>query len=79
MARLNNPKAQQRKVDDWNARYPVGQAVNVRIDGGGTVQTKTRSPAELMSGHSAVIWLEGVSGCYLLSHVTAVEREAARG
>lgn len=77
MARLNDPKAQQRKVDDWNKRWPVGQTVTVRVDGGGTVQTTTRGPAELMCGHSPVIWLEGVSGCYLLSHVTAVEGEAA--
>lgn len=79
MARLNDPKVQQRKVDDWNERYPVGQAVNVRIDGGGTIQTKTRGPAELLCGHSAVIWLDGLLACVLLSRVTAVEEETAHG
>ena len=79
MARLNDPKAQQRKVDDWNERYQVGQAVNMRLDDGGTVQTKTSGPAEMLCGHSAVIWLEGVTGCFLLSRVTAVEKEVAHG
>jgi hypothetical protein len=31
--------------------------------------TRVKYPAELLSGHTAVIWLEGVSGCYLLSRV----------
>lgn len=72
MAKLNQSKAQQRKVDDWNARYPVGQAVTVRRDNGESVTTTTRSEAELLSGHSAVVWLEGISGCYLLERVTPV-------
>ncbi len=29
-----------------------------------------RSDAQVLSGHSAVIWLENVSGCYLLDRVT---------
>ncbi|MDP1611680.1 MAG: hypothetical protein Q8M11_11530, partial [Sulfuritalea sp.] len=33
-------------------------------------RTKTRSDAQVLSGHSAVIWLENVSGCYLLDRVT---------
>lgn len=77
MAMLNNPKAQQRAVDDWNERYPVGQAVAVRFDRGETRMTKTRAAAEMLSGHSAVIWLEGISGCYLLSRVTPVTEEVA--
>jgi len=77
MALLNRPKEAQRQVDKWNERYPVGQAVTVRLDNGKAIPTKTTSPAELLSGHSAVIWLEGISGCYLLSRVTPVAGEAA--
>ena len=72
MALLNKPKQAQRQVDRWNERYPVGQAVTVRRDNGATITTKTRSPAELLSGHSAVVWLDGISGCYLLNRVTPV-------
>lgn len=77
MAMLNKPKDQQRAVDDWNARYSVGQAVAVKRDTGEVVYTTTRSAAELLSGHSAVIWLEGIGGCYLLSRVTPVAEVAA--
>lgn len=79
MALLNKPKYAQRQVDNWNKHYPVGQAVTVRRDNGETMETKTRSPAELLSGHSAVVWLDGISGCYLLSRVAPVTEEAARG
>lgn len=77
MALLNRPKAEQRKVDEWNQRHPVGHAVTIRRDNGDTIITKTAAPAELLSGHSAVIWLEGISGCYLLCRVTPLAGEAA--
>lgn len=66
-----NTAALQRQCDAFNARYPVGHAVQVRMDCGDTVTTTTRSAAEVLSGHSAVIWLVGISGCYLLDRVTA--------
>ncbi|NIJ07201.1 hypothetical protein FHS31_000797 [Sphingomonas vulcanisoli] len=68
----------QQQCDDFNARYPVGQAVSMRHDAGDERVTKTRSKAEVLSGHAAVIWLEGVSGCYLLDRITPlVGQEAA--
>lgn len=62
----------QQACDDFNARYMVGTPVNLRRDNGDIVQTATRSPAEVLSGHSAVIWLDGVRGCYLLDRVTPI-------
>jgi hypothetical protein len=70
--RRPNPEKLQAQCDAFNAKYPVGQAVTVRRDGGDGVSTFTRSKAEVLSGHSAVIWLEGISGCYLLDRVTPV-------
>ena len=67
-----SPKQLKEQCDAFNARYPVGQRVTLRGDAGGGVSTVTRSPAQVLSGHSAVIWLEGVSGCYLLDRVTPV-------
>jgi hypothetical protein len=64
--------ALQEQCDRFNARYPVGQKVTVRKDDGEGVSTVTRSKAEVLSGHSAVIWLDGISGCYLLDRVTPV-------
>ena len=66
------PKSVQKKVDKWNAKYQVGQAVDLQKDGGEIVRTKTRSAAEVLGGHTAVIWLEGVTGCYMLDRAKAV-------
>jgi hypothetical protein len=74
-----NPAVLQRQCDLFNERYSVGQPVTVRKDGGEDFQTVTTSKAEVLSGHSAVIWLEGISGCYLLDRVTPVTGEVARG
>jgi hypothetical protein len=60
------------QCEAFNAKYPVGQKVSVRKDAGDGVITITRSKAEVLSGHSAVIWLEGISGCYLLDRVTPI-------
>jgi hypothetical protein len=62
----------QKQCDAFNARYPVGQRVSVRKDAGDGQLTTTRSKAEVLSGHSAVIWLDGISGCYLLDRVTPI-------
>jgi hypothetical protein len=53
----------------WNSIYPIGTIVNVTKDNGEVVRTKTRSKAELFNGRSAVIWLDGITGCYLLNRV----------
>ena len=54
----------------WNAANPVGTPVNVRMDCGEIRETVTRTGAQILSGHTAVIWLDGISGAYLLSRVT---------
>ncbi|GAC1042308.1 hypothetical protein thsrh120_23120 [Rhizobium sp. No.120] len=76
--RRPNPATLQAQCDAFNSRYPVGQTVSVRKDDGAGVLTVTRSKAEVLSGHSAVIWLEGISGCYLLDRVTPI-KDAAHG
>jgi hypothetical protein len=49
--------------------HPVGTTVTLRRDDGSTFDTRTRSSADLLGGHSWVIWLEGVRGCVLLERV----------
>jgi len=64
-------------VNQWNALYPIGTAVTVELDSGEIRSTTTRSNAQMLGaepsrndpGHTAVIWLEGFDGCYLLSRV----------
>ncbi|WP_232252421.1 hypothetical protein [Sphingomonas paucimobilis] len=59
----------QRQCDDFNAIWPVGQRVRVTKDDGSNIMTTTRSQAQVLSDHTAVIWLVGISGCYLLDRV----------
>lgn len=65
-------KAHQRKqqamVDAWT--HPEGTPVIFRKDDGSIVETKTRSGAWMLGGHSAVVMLDGISGCYSLERVT---------
>lgn len=67
----------QGQCDAFNSANPVGTAVTVELDGGEVRQTITTSPAQVLSGHSAVIWLQGICGCYLLERVTPVAAKAA--
>ncbi|MEX3960116.1 hypothetical protein [Trinickia sp. EG282A] len=61
----------ERVVADWNRRHGVGALVKYhRIIGEGEgVATKTRSEAWVSSGHTAVVMVEGVSGCVVLEAV----------
>ena len=65
----DSPEVMQGKVDAFNERKPVGTSVTVIGDLGEKFETKVKRPAEIMSGHSAVVWLEGISGCYMLDRV----------
>lgn len=63
----------QRACDEFNVKYPVGTAVRVKLDNGAikaTQETKTKSKAWMMGGHTAVVLLEGIPGAYALSRVT---------
>lgn len=68
-------EAEQKMVDDWNARFAVGQPVEVKRDNGDILVTKTRSNASMLGGHSPVIWVEGISACYSLNRVTPLKEE----
>jgi hypothetical protein len=55
----------------WNERFPVGTPVTYwpgRREGHGQLTT-TSSEAQLLGGHTPVVWLYDVSGCVALSHV----------
>ncbi|HGO6128480.1 TPA: hypothetical protein ACK3RK_007065 [Burkholderia cepacia] len=62
----------ERAVTDWNRQHGVGAFVKYhRIIGEGEgVATKTRSEAWVLSGHTAVVMVEGVSGCVALDAIT---------
>lgn len=63
-------KKLQAACDKFNAVHQVGAAVTVLLDDGEVRETVTTSEAQVLSGHSAVIWLKGIRGCYELARVT---------
>lgn len=68
----------QSQCDAFNAACEVGGRVAVKIDGTEKpLITTTRSEAQILSGHSAVVWMDGVSGCYNLTHVTPIPDKKA--
>lgn len=65
-------KLNQKYVDDWNAKYPEETPVEVTRDNGEVLKTVTKSGAQMLGGHTAVIWVKGISGCYDLRRVRPV-------
>lgn len=57
------------EINEWNHNHQVGCEVLVRLDDGSIKHTTTTSQAMVLSGHSSVIMLEGISGCYALDRV----------
>jgi hypothetical protein len=60
----------EREVAAFNRRFAVGDAVDYYevINLGQPQRLRTRTPAQILSGHTAVVWLEGKSGCVCCSH-----------
>jgi hypothetical protein len=62
--------AEQKKADAFNATHEVGATVYYHNDRGEIIHTTTRTRAEVLSGHTAVIWLDGVRGCVMVDRVS---------
>lgn len=43
----------------------------MKLDSGERRETRTMSDEQLLGGHTAVVWLEGIAGAYALERVTA--------
>ena len=69
----------ERKVEQWNAEVAVGDLVDyVSLIGAAPMRTATRTPAKVLGGHTAVVWLEDVSGCVGLDWCTPAPKEETR-
>lgn len=68
-------KKQSAMVNEWNRLHSVGTPViyykDNRAEPGN--ESKTRTPATLLGGHTAVVFVEGVAGCIALIHVEAIQ------
>lgn len=61
-------KKLQKQIDTFNAKYSVGDMVHVKT-GSGLRHVKLLTPANILGGHSAVAWFEGISGCYSIEGI----------
>jgi hypothetical protein len=68
--------SKQKIVDAFNAKNPVGTPVRywTGLKEGPGKESKTRSRAEILSGHTPVVWVENESGCICLTHVQVIRR-----
>jgi hypothetical protein len=76
--RIKTPEQLEQQVSNWNAAYPVGTRVyfdSVRRRQG---EFKTATPAEILGGHTAVVWLEGYTGCVALDALEPVAKAEAQ-
>ncbi|WP_405124290.1 hypothetical protein [Pseudomonas alloputida] len=69
----------QAQCNAWNRANPSGTLVAYEsIKGQGeTSRHTTIGEAMVLNGHSAVIWLQGKSGCVALDHCTPVQEAQA--
>lgn len=63
-------------ADEWNRLYPVGTPVTAypgcRPEDdphGDRLVTHTRNKAEVLGGHTDVVWVDGHGACIALTHV----------
>jgi hypothetical protein len=66
-------------VSEFNARVSVGDVIEYSevIGIGDPVRFTTATPAQVLSGHTAVVWLVGKSGCVCVTHCKPVQRAEA--
>lgn len=70
--------------EEFNSLHPVGTPV-VAYPGARPevvpactrLETRTRSAAQLLSGHTPVVWVEGHGACIALTHVDVTAGEVA--
>jgi len=66
----------ERLCMNWNGTYPIGTEVEYHsvIGSPKHIVTRTRTGAYVLSGHTAVLFVEGVSGCVALEAVEPVTK-----
>ena len=68
----------QSAADEWNAKVHVGDEVDYRGYPEAEPQRfKPRSEATVLSGHTAVVWLAGKTGCVTCESCTPVGKGGA--
>ena len=67
------------QVEEWNTHYPIGTEVVFHPVIGRELNTrirKTRTEAQILGDHTAIVFLDGESGCVALDACTPIPRSA---
>lgn len=71
-----NATSLKRQCEAFNSSHPIGSTVRcwkgLRGDGPGYIGQVREPGAYVLSGHTAVVHLTGVSGCIAVTHVEGV-------
>ena len=74
--KLKLPTAEQleERCQQWNAAYPIGTVVEYHsvIGAYRHIVTTTKSAATVLSGHTAVCFVDGIAGCVALDALVPV-------
>ena len=64
-------KKMQKQVDSFNKKASIGATVRywTGLREGDGVESKTRTEAQILQGHTPVVWVEGHGACIALTHV----------
>ncbi len=73
MSKVQQLSVAEKEVAAFNQRFQIGDEVIYTDHPGATPQRfTTRTQAMVLSGHTAVVWLNGKRGCVVVSHCKAV-------
>jgi hypothetical protein len=77
----DSPELLEQRCRAWNDTYPVGAEVEYHSVIGAREHrlTKTRSAAYILSGHTAVCFVDGAAGCVALDALTPVNNRRVAG
>lgn len=65
----------QKAVTFFNSQHPVGTPVTLRKDSGEIIETRTRSAAAILGGHSPVVWLDCDVSAWHIDRVAKIHHE----
>ena len=66
------------RVAAFNAKVIVGGEVNVVLESGEVLRTRTRSRAQVLATGEPAVWLEGLTGSFTLDVVSPKGRKIKR-
>jgi hypothetical protein len=69
MSKVQQLSAAEKEVAAFNKRFKIGdEVIYTGYPGATPHRLTTRTEASVLSGHTAVVWLNGKSGCVAVSH-----------